>query len=134
MYVYMYYICMYVCMYVCMRILTLCPRYSLCISIALATENWNSRAISDRKNLTILRDKNPRKTFCTNTTSWFFLAATRRDNSKMFRSTAIRAGCREKSNRIMCVCMYVCKYECMYVCMYVYFNEWRSDRVLVMYV
>ena len=28
-------------------------------------------------------------------------------------------------------CMYV--YGCMYVdvCMYVYFNEWRSDRVLV---
>ena len=31
------------------------------------------------------------------------------------------------------VCMYICTYMyvCMYVCMYVYFNEWRSDRVLV---
>ena len=44
----------------------------------------------------------------------------------------------------MNVCMHVCVYPhleliahvnvmyvCMYVCMYVYFNEWRSDRVLV---
>ena len=31
----------------------------------------------------------------------------------------------------MNVCIYVCIYVCMYVCMYVYFNEWRSDRVLV---
>ena len=30
--------------------------------------------------------------------------------------------------------VYVCMYVCKYVCMYVYFNEWMSDRVLVMYV
>ena len=37
----------------------------------------------------------------------------------------------------MYVCMYVCMYACillkngMYVCMYVYFNEWRSNMILV---
>ena len=25
----------------------------------------------------------------------------------------------------------VCMYVCMHVCMYVYFNEWRSNKVLV---
>ena len=43
------------------------------------------------------------------------------------------------SSTYLCICIYMCLYACLYerlyVCMhikaYVYFNEWRSDRVLV---